>query len=154
MLLVNLGCGPVWHPAWQNYDLRPRPPHVRRLDVRRPLPLPDGSADAVYHSHVLEHLPPAAADRLLGECRRILRPGGILRVAVPDLEAIARNYLEALDDTASHEFAYDWAVLELLDQCVRETSGGLMGAVMRQATPDQLAGIGAASAARTRRASG
>jgi predicted SAM-dependent methyltransferase len=100
MILVDLGCGRVWHPAWLNYDLRPRAPQVRKLDLRRPLPLADRHADAVYHSHVLEHLPRATADRLLRECHRVLKPGGILRVAVPDLEDNARSYLQALEAAA------------------------------------------------------
>ena len=140
MMLVNLGCGPVWHPDWLNFDIRPRPPHVRRLDLRRPLPFADATVDAVYHSHVLEHLSRAVADELLRECHRVLRPGGVLRVGVPDLEGVARAYLAELDVAVPDGggFAYDWAVVQLLDQCVRESSGGLMAAMMLAAAPEQL----------------
>jgi len=143
MILVNLGCGPVWHPDWQNFDIQPRPPHVGRMDLRRPLPFHDATVDAVYHSHVLEHLPPATAAQLLRECHRVLRPGGVLRVGVPDLEGVTRAYLLALEAVTGggDAFLHDWAVAELLDQCVREHSGGLMATLMREATPEQLAHI-------------
>jgi predicted SAM-dependent methyltransferase len=56
------------------------------LDVRRPLPFPDGSAAVVYTSHMLEHLFPAEALGLLREIRRILSSAGVARVVVPDAE--------------------------------------------------------------------
>ena len=95
-ILVNLGSGDMWHPQWQNYDLNALPPHVTALDVRRPLPFGDATVDAIYHSHVLEHLSKQEARLLTGECRRVLRSTGILRVVVPDLERIARAYLDSL----------------------------------------------------------
>jgi SAM-dependent methyltransferase len=101
-------------------------------DLRLGIPFPDGHFDAVYHAHLLEHLAPAEAARLLAECRRVLRPGGVLRVVVPDLEAIARLYLEALERAERGEpewpERYDWAMLELYDQCIREESGGAIRA--------------------------
>lgn len=118
---LNLGCGTTWAPGWVNMDgswaawlsrhrvLRsaliragilparvaedgwPRDVVVR--DLRRPLPFDDASFDAIYASHVVEHLYRTDAQRLLRECRRILRPGGILRVVVPDLTAIVAEYV-------------------------------------------------------------
>jgi hypothetical protein len=77
------------------------------------------------------------------ECHRVLRSGGTLRVVTPDMEAIARSYLAALEAAESGEwsFPYDWAVLEMYDQAVREVSGGEMAAVMRKASPDEEAVI-------------
>jgi hypothetical protein len=67
---------------------------------------------------------------LIAECARILKPGGILRIAVPDLERIARLYLEKLEDAAKGKQGahadYEWMLLELLDQTVRERAGGEM----------------------------
>jgi SAM-dependent methyltransferase len=133
---LNLGCGARFHAAWTNVDLHPQSPGVRRHDVTRPLPFDDAMFDAVYHSHVLEHLPRDRAPALLAECRRVLRPGGVLRVAVPDLEQIARLYLDALDrgDRRGHH----WLTLELLDQAVRETPGGGMLTYLADA-PAELA---------------
>ncbi|MDE1837659.1 MAG: class I SAM-dependent methyltransferase [Euryarchaeota archaeon] len=60
---------------------------------RKPLPFADGTVDAVFTSHTLEHFPRWQAEQVAREAFRVLRPGGILRVTVPDLEVIARRYL-------------------------------------------------------------
>jgi hypothetical protein len=54
----------------------------------------------------------------------VLKPGGIIRIAVPDLEVIIRLYLEKLEN--GNEADYDWMMLELYDQEVRNRSGGEM----------------------------
>ena len=132
---LNVGCGKHFHPAWTNLDLQARP-RVIQHDLRTRLPFPEGRFEAVYHSHVLEHLPRADGLRLLQECARVLRPKGIIRVAVPDLEAIARLYIKYLDEASQGDpqaaAAYDWIVLELLDQMVRTRSGGEMLAYWKQ----------------------
>lgn len=61
-------------------------------DVKKPLPFTDNSLHAVYASHLLEHLYFSEAKKLLHECYRVLEPGGILRVVVPDLKFIASEY--------------------------------------------------------------
>lgn len=53
--------------------------------------------DTIYSSHMLEHLDRAEAQSFLAECRRVLRPGGILRLAVPDLRNAAYQYLRLSD---------------------------------------------------------
>jgi len=94
------------------------------------LPFRDESFDVVYHSHLLEHLPHAEALPFLRECHRVSKPGAIVRVVVPDLEAIARLYLLNLESASSGEPSaaqrYHWMVLELLDQMVRDETGGEM----------------------------
>lgn len=128
--LLNFGCGSAHHPEWINLDASAVSPEVIAYDLRRELPFQDSSFEAAYGSHVLEHLEPDAASRLLRECHRILKPGGILRIAVPDLEAIARLYLELLDRAVAGDieaiFRYDWVMLELYDQTVRTMPGGRM----------------------------
>ena len=128
--LLNFGCGTTLHPEWVNLDSSAISPGVLAHDLRRGLPFSPDSFDAAYGSHVLEHLEPDAALRLLGECYRILRPGGILRIVVPDLEAIARLYLDSLARAVAGDveaaFRYDWMMLELYDQTVRTMSGGRM----------------------------
>jgi predicted SAM-dependent methyltransferase len=128
--LLNLGCGQRFHPAWTNVDLAPADPSIRRCDVIQPLPFADATFDAVYHSHLLEHLPRAGALPFLRECRRVLKPGGIMRLAIPNLEAIARLYLYALEDAWNGDQEasahHRWLLLELYDQATRETPGGAM----------------------------
>jgi SAM-dependent methyltransferase len=63
-------------------------------DVTTGIPHATGTVDAIYSSHMLEHLDPDRARYVLGECHRVLREGGTLRLVVPDLEVIARAYLE------------------------------------------------------------
>ena len=126
----------TFHPDWVNLDSSALAPGVIGHDLRRGLPFASESFDAVYGSHVLEHLGPDAAMRLLDECLRVLRPGGIARIVVPDLEAIARLYLEALaaaeQGEAHAEFRYDWSMLELYDQSVRTVPGGRMASCLRR----------------------
>jgi predicted SAM-dependent methyltransferase len=131
--LVNVGCGATIHPDWINIDLASRHPAVRLHDLRTGLPFADGAVDVCYSSHVLEHLTPNQAGFFVREQFRVLKPGGIIRVVVPDLEVICRNYcrcLDALRDGASgQEFPYDYALLELYDQTVRSSSGGELAKV-------------------------
>lgn len=138
-ILVNLGCGETWHPEWLNFDIHPVPPYVRELDIRRRLPFADQSVDAVYHSHVLEHLSHDHACSLTGECLRVLKRGGVLRAVVPDLEVIARLYVQSLEAVlrGGDRFTYDWAMIELYDQAVRQKRGGAIATAIASATPQQ-----------------
>ncbi len=65
---------------------------LRWLDVSRQFRFPDASFDAVYCSHLLEHLHPDVAEHCLREVHRVLAPGGVLRIAVPDLDAMVSQY--------------------------------------------------------------
>ncbi|MBW4483584.1 MAG: glycosyltransferase [Tildeniella torsiva UHER 1998/13D] len=130
MRYLNLGCGNHFHPDWVNVDSQAVQANIIVHNIRTALPFPSDAFDAVYHSHVLEHLPRTEAKFFLQECLRVLRPGGVLRVVVPDLEQIAREYLRTLEEAkngsekAAHN--YDWILLEMYDQAVRHHSGGDM----------------------------
>lgn len=130
MRLVNIGCGGVYHPDWINLDKLPRAGEVQAYDISRPLPFADDSVDACYSSHVLEHLPRTLARHFLLDCQRALKPGGILRLAVPDLAGSASSYLHCLEAAESGDpqalANYEWSVLELLDQLLRHKPGGEM----------------------------
>ena len=65
--------------------------------MKEGLPFADGTFDAVYHAHILEHLAIEEAPRFMQECVRVTKAGGIVRVVVPDLEAICRLYVEKLE---------------------------------------------------------
>jgi SAM-dependent methyltransferase len=62
------------------------------LDVSRRFRFADSSFDYVYASHVLEHLHPDIAEHCLREAHRVLQPGGVLRIAVPDLDRMVADY--------------------------------------------------------------
>ena len=66
---------------------------VRWANAFKRIPLPDGSLEVVYSSHVLEHLDSSEAERFLAEVYRVLRPGGIIRLALPDLRRRAEKYM-------------------------------------------------------------
>lgn len=140
--LLNIGCGAVTHECWTNVDVWAADPSVILHNLHEPLTFVDQSYDAAYASHVIEHLAPDAADNLLRECYRVLKPGGIMRVVVPDLEAIARGYLQALHHVEQGqeqwEEKYDWMMLELLDQLVRTTPGGMMAHYMRKPLDSEM----------------
>ena len=136
MHYLNLGCGRRFHTAWTNVDFTSASEGIIAHNLTKGISFPDASFDVVYHSHLLEHFPKVAAESFLRECCRVLRPGGILRVVVPDLEQIVRTYLTALEQASSgsQEWAnnYEWILLEMYDQTVRHTSGGEMAAYLFQ----------------------
>ena len=136
MKMLNIGCGSAFHPDWVNADVEPSAPSIIRLDASRGLPFSDNTFDICYSSHVLEHLKQAEAAHFLSEIRRIMKPGGIVRLAVPDLEGIVRSYLQTFDQAMAGnkeaEMYYDWMVIELLDQMVRKKSGGKMGDYLKE----------------------
>ncbi len=91
---LNLGCGANAIPGFVNVDILPGAGVDVVADLREPLPFTDGAADLVYASHVLEHFPTEEIPSILADWRRVLRDGGLLLVAVPDLETIARCLLQ------------------------------------------------------------
>ncbi len=119
-LLLHLGSGTERLRGWVNVDLYF--PAELCLDVTKPLPIPDACADAIYSQHLIEHLEKEATVRLVGECARVLKPGGWLRITTPDLEAHVREYLDDVEAGAAdalnaamrahdHIYLYDLATL-------------------------------------------
>ena len=133
---LNLGCGSRYHRDWINIDISPQGPEVIQNNLSRGIPFLDECCDVVYHSALLEHLRRSDAKAFLAECYRVLKPLGIIRVGVPDLEKICQIYLSKLNaayngnKAAAHD--YDWIMLELFDQIVREKGGGEMLDFLRQ----------------------
>jgi predicted SAM-dependent methyltransferase len=143
--LINLGCGTRFHPDWVNIDKYPVNQNVIPHDLRQSLPFTDNIFDVVYHSHVLEHFSRTEGKIFLRECFRICKPGGIIRIVVPDLENIVRSYLHALEEGLSGnpeaEERYNWMMLELFDQAVRTRPGGDMALYVQNASLDLQAFI-------------
>lgn len=138
--------GPIFLKEWTNvmFSILPYPPGgpVHHYDIRRPLPFPDNSFDAVDLYHVLEHLSPSEGEGFIAEIFRVMKAGGICRVSVPDLEGIVREYLEFLEaslarPTPENILKYEWAVMELIDQAVREKSGGMMTETLQRTDIDK-----------------
>jgi predicted SAM-dependent methyltransferase len=126
--MLNVGCGSVFHPDWENIDIVPFNESVRQVDAAEGLPYQSGAFDFVYASHVLEHIAPHQVGDFLGEIRRVLAEDGIARLVVPDLEQIAATYLQALQDAKSGSRAaklkHLWMTVELVDQMARQYPDG------------------------------
>jgi predicted SAM-dependent methyltransferase len=91
-LRVNVACGPQVIPGFVNLDLFCTAPSVTRWDCRRRLPLADSTAIGIRAEQFLEHLEVLEElPSFLSDCLRVLKPGGVLRVIVPD----TRRYIEA-----------------------------------------------------------
>ncbi|ERR1035437_468185 len=120
-VVLNLGCGVDVAAGWINIDRSPSvlldrvppvkhllrwlgilaaghmatwPRSVVRYDLRRGIPYGDRSVDAIYSSHMLEHMYLNQARDLLKECERVLKPGGIIRVALPDCGVVASDFVQ------------------------------------------------------------
>jgi predicted SAM-dependent methyltransferase len=94
-LRLNLGSGETPISEFVNVDALEDAPGVDVVaDIGQRLPFEDEAADLIHASHLLEHFPTADVPRLLAEWRRVLKPGGVLLVAVPDLEVIASMLVE------------------------------------------------------------
>jgi predicted SAM-dependent methyltransferase len=93
-LKLHLGCGQRHIPGFVHVDLSPAP-HVDVVGPVERLPFDDASASLVYASHVLEHFGRSEYKMVLKEWFRVLAPGGVLRLAVPDFAACAALYYES-----------------------------------------------------------
>lgn len=128
--LLNLVCGQTYHKEWINIDISSHSEYVLAHDLTKEIPFNDNIFDVVYHSHILEHFPKNYAHKFIKECYRVLKPGGIIRVVVPDLEGIVKEYIlnleQALSGDPIAQEKYNWIMLELYDQTVRNQSGGEM----------------------------
>ena len=85
-------------PGWLNSDLYPQSISCIALDATKTFPIPDASFDYVFSEHQLEHITYKQAAFMLSECRRILRPGGKIRLAVPSLDRMVELFRPARTD--------------------------------------------------------
>jgi predicted SAM-dependent methyltransferase len=92
-LLLDIGGGTTHLPGWVTLDIEPDADSVP-FDASKRWPLQDESARAVRAEHMIEHLDWQEATTCIREMYRVLEPGGICRICTPDLEGIARAYLD------------------------------------------------------------
>jgi predicted SAM-dependent methyltransferase len=131
---IHVGCGPNVRRHWLNTDRRVfadpdggvsppdrivRATHERYReryflshDAREPYPVEDESFEFAYSEHFIEHVPLDSAIAWLREIRRLLRPGGFLRLSTPDL----RRYVEGYLDPEGSFFAEHREVLRHIPQ--------------------------------------
>ena len=123
---VQFGAGLCAPESWENYDVSPTlrlqripalgsvfqslrigpkfPSNIRYGDIVRGLPIADGTCDAVYSSHTMEHLSLEDCKVAISNVFRMLRTRGVFRFVLPDMEFLAKTYLESNDPDAVHRF--------------------------------------------------
>ena len=94
---LHVGCGKNYFEGWVNIDNN-SDNNISRLDIimdlRDPLPFPDNSVDYLYNEHFLEHLSLNEGLAAIREFFRVLKPGGVMRIAMPDLESMVAAYMD------------------------------------------------------------
>lgn len=98
------------------------PANIVAHNLRRGIPCPDSSADVIFHSNMLEHLDREDAERFLTEALRVLKPGGIHRIVVPDLEQACTaliSHIAVCEQNQDAHRQHDDYVARLIEQSVR-----------------------------------
>jgi predicted SAM-dependent methyltransferase len=105
---VEIGAGNTVVEGWLGTDLRPRHRDVLEMDATEPFPFPDHSLDFVHAEHLIEHISYKQGQATLAECRRVLKPGGVVRLATPDLALLVAIYRGDAGPEGEHylEWAY------------------------------------------------
>lgn len=155
MILLNLGCGTKTSPEVINMDwsiylrikqngllmalaslfirghrlqrLQELPANIKVHNLAKGIPYADNSVDAVYHSHFLEHLDRSLVDGFLQEVRRVLKPGGVHRIVVPDMVLLCQSYLEHANHCEKDPSKipnHEEYIEEIIEQMVRRESYG------------------------------
>lgn len=98
---LQVGAGPNWIEGWFNTDILSGDAY---LDITRKLPFRDSTFAYVFGEHVIEHVPLPIGMALLSEIRRVLKPGGVLRLTTPDLPKIIALYQDRNDAISLAEY--------------------------------------------------
>lgn len=99
MLKIQFGCGGNKLEGFINHD--------SEVDISKPLPYNTSTVDFILMEHVWEHITPAEALRCLDECKRVLNPGGVLRLCVPVLDRITADHARDIVLGHGHAGAYN-----------------------------------------------
>lgn len=125
---LHIGCGKRYIPGFIHIDVENYPHIDYNIDVSNLSIFGDNSIDLIYACHILEHFKKYEIKKVLTEWHRILRPCGILRIAVPDFESIISTYIKYKDieliigllyggqdnDYNFHHIAFDFKYLKKL----------------------------------------
>ncbi|MFZ6034778.1 MAG: class I SAM-dependent methyltransferase [Patescibacteria group bacterium] len=122
---LHVGCGNNYYEDWINID-KNEDNKIQRIDIvwdmNDELPIKDNSVDFIYNEHFIEHLTADQGIRLMKDFYRVLKPGGVLRIATPDLDYIIFRYIffwrrqEWID-----KYGFSWVKsnAELINICFR-----------------------------------
>lgn len=120
---LHLGCGPNKLVGWVNIDVEEEYEPDLLHDLTAGIPAADDSAEVIYSEHVFEHFSLEAGTALLAEALRVLRPGGVLRIAMPDLAHVIERYQNGWRDQPWLQepgFAYIDTACRMLNVGLRE----------------------------------
>lgn len=109
MRALHIGAQGIFLENWFNTDLDPRGDRRYYLDATKPFPFPDASFDFIFSEHMIEHIPFADGLNMLRECRRVLKPSGVVRTATPNLKKVLSLMLNHDPDVQRY---LKWAVKE------------------------------------------
>ncbi len=121
-LKLNVGCGNVYFPGWVNIDIEAEGADLKH-DLREPLPYEDNAAEFIYNEHFIEHLTVQEGEVVLKDFYRVLKKGGVLRVATLDLDYIVYRYCFNWKRQAwISNYGYEWleTKAEMINLCFRE----------------------------------
>lgn len=113
-IYLHVGCGDRKFDGFINIDLD-SPVADMHLDLTKPLPWEQSTVSGIYSEHFIEHITQAQAIRLMMEMRRVLVPGGVIRLATPDMMAITKEYLSGEVNPDWYNFHLGWTE----NQCER-----------------------------------
>lgn len=123
-LKLNIGSYiTMFHHGWTNIDIHDLAGFAascrfdyRRIDVRNGLPYSTGSVDLIFSSHFFEHLDYREGLAFLRDCRRVIKPDGLLRIVVPDANELTDLYRDGWDGHDLAEFD------EINGDCAQQTT--------------------------------
>jgi predicted SAM-dependent methyltransferase len=105
---LNLGSGENVLEGWLNTDLLPLDTRVTFLDATHKFPFDDNTFDYIFSEHMIEHVSYDECSFILQECYRVLKPGGVIRIATPNIRFLVDLFKEKKSDT--QERYIQWAV--------------------------------------------
>ena len=120
---LNVGCGKKPHNHTINLNYEWYPFIDLTWDITKPLPLANSSLNGVYSEHVLEHLPFDVVPVILRDWVRVMKPGGTLRVLVPDAELYLNTYLAIRSGETARKFPYhrdEATPMMMVNRCFRD----------------------------------
>lgn len=105
-IYLHLGCGERKFDGFINIDAETSAD--MQLDLTQPLPWQKSSVSGIYSEHFFEHITQAQGLALLHECQRVLKPGGVVRIAMPDLATVISDYVNNSMHPDWERFGLDW----------------------------------------------
>ena len=109
---LHLGCGKNLLDGWLNTDLKYRKKRISFLDASKAFPFQNETIDLIFCEHLIEHLSFAQTTNLLGECHRILKANGVIRISMPSIHFLF-DLLKNETDPLNMEYSR-WAAQKFL----------------------------------------